>query len=1137
MTIRIVGNQIPLFDWGLNFGHLQLVRGSDTLATEIEVQPSDQFTGLGVWDVIVGGDHHETFYSPIERGRSVGHPYDPDRYQEVVLNLHVGQTESSVWSTASQYATLLSGMDFQYSPSQQNSNSFMNTLLYMVGHDVEIYLTQLSAGQISRYPAVSRNVLFDVVPIDFGTDVSVATSGTSSADYIRLGRGNDTITSSGGEDRIYTASGDDTLTAVLDAAPAGQYGIFEADQLRNIYDLGRASSWFGSDHDVVTYANVDEWGSTATAAFGVQDGEIVAAISSYSKGTDLVLGADEFLNIGEIDLSALDGGSTYTHSSGTLDVTGASSVQLDRAELDRLIGTRGRDVVTIDQAGANGSPYPSPDVYGGEGDDFISVSAAGVYRIDGGSGSDVLRGNVRVREIWGGNDDDQLYSAGDSYLNGGHGADQVFATFEDFVVGDADDTLYLNGVEVTGDIMFNTEWSFGDPTWDGGASTLSQALENLDVAVFVRPTPRLRDDFDGTVSTIEWYGWLVEDPSYAEHIDPFTNEFDTDTADAAITFRIGDFGINAGGIGHLDYIYDAYPLFLSSWWGPVPTDRLPAPPPGALPTIDAANLPTGSVSGTPSERQSSPAYEHDEDFYAYTRTDAADVQAFWEFARVEEVTSRNFTMATIEASAGIPLAGTLEAETLQGTAASDELRGEGGADNLIGDAGADLLYGGDGDDYISGGAQYDVIHGGDGDDRVDGGDGRDTVYLGAGNDVFLDNDQTGTHAHDAVWGGDGADRILGGGGDDAFHGEAGADEITGGIGDDVLSGGAGADVFLFASGDGADLVTDFALGEDLLVIDGAGIDPGDLPSDVTAAQDGTDVVLSYGAGDTIRLAGQDVADWGGSGGGGPAVIGEAGTVTVSQSGGGAWHRVTFAAPLADAVVVMGPVSFAGSQAATTRVRAVSETGFEFQIDEWDYLDGGHIAETIGWLAVEAGTHTLASGQAIVAGTQEIGTGFETVSFGTTLADAIVLSEVVTANEASAVTTRTKGVTSTGVELRLQEEEGADGVHADETVAWIAIEAGTDAGTGSVLQAFRTPDSLTHTAQEFLFASPFDAAPVLLADLQTTDGGDTAVLRAKALTATGATLFVEEEKSKDTEIGHTTEVAGILGIEDGWLMSA
>ena len=100
-------------------------------------------------------------------------------------------------------------------------------------------------------------------------------------------------------------------------------------------------------------------------------------------------------------------------------------------------------------------------------------------------------------------------------------------------------------------------------------------------------------------------------------------------------------------------------------------------------------------------------------------------------------------------------------------------------------------------------------------------------------------------------------------------------------------------------------------------------------------------------------------------------IGQVGTVTVGQASSAEWHSVAFDQPIADAVVVMSAMTQNGGDPFTVRVRNVTEDGFEFQIDEWDYLDGYHVTETLSWMAVEEGVHTLENGQTIYAGNETV----------------------------------------------------------------------------------------------------------------------------------------------------------------------
>jgi type II secretory pathway pseudopilin PulG len=255
-------------------------------------------------------------------------------------------------------------------------------------------------------------------------------------------------------------------------------------------------------------------------------------------------------------------------------------------------------------------------------------------------------------------------------------------------------------------------------------------------------------------------------------------------------------------------------------------------------------------------------------------------------------------------------------------------------------------------------------------------------------------------------------------------------------------------------------------------------------------------------------------------------VGETGTVAPFQFFAGQWFTVNLNNSYTNPIVVMGPASYADADPLTIRVRNVTATSFEYQIDEWDYLSGGffggfHPTETIHYMVMEAGTHTLDDGTVIEAGSANVGNPWSTVpltAFGST---PVVLSQVTTTNEGSAVTTRQRNVASTGFQVQLEEEEAA-GAHATETVHWIAVQQTIT----PLLEAAVTPNAVTQNWYAIGFGGSW-AAPVFLADMQTTDGGDPAVLRYRNLTATGVEVFVEEEQSNDTETNHITEAVGYV----------
>ncbi|WP_336965001.1 cellulase family glycosylhydrolase [Sphingobium aquiterrae] len=97
--------------------------------------------------------------------------------------------------------------------------------------------------------------------------------------------------------------------------------------------------------------------------------------------------------------------------------------------------------------------------------------------------------------------------------------------------------------------------------------------------------------------------------------------------------------------------------------------------------------------------------------------------------------------------------------------------------------------------------------------------------------------------------------LVGTGHDDALAGRNGSDTLQGGHGDDLLTGGGASDLFIHASGDGADIVTDFtATGAEADVIQLGHYAVGSfaqLSSHIS--QQGADTLIQLGDGDSIML--------------------------------------------------------------------------------------------------------------------------------------------------------------------------------------------------------------------------------------------------------------------------------------------
>ena len=263
-------------------------------------------------------------------------------------------------------------------------------------------------------------------------------------------------------------------------------------------------------------------------------------------------------------------------------------------------------------------------------------------------------------------------------------------------------------------------------------------------------------------------------------------------------------------------------------------------------------------------------------------------------------------------------------------------------------------------------------------------------------------------------------------------------------------------------------------------------------------------------------------------------IGQVGTVSVEQSSSTQWHSVSFDQPIGDAVVVMNAMTQNDSDPFTIRVRNVTDNGFEFQIDEWDYLDGQHGMETLSWMAVETGVHTLENGQTLYAGTETVDSKSAKFDLPDELTNPVVLAQVQSVNEASAVTVRTDIQNNGQVQLYLQEEERLrNGGHDDETVGVIAIDNGGAAADGMIVGT--TGDRVRHTNTNESYGDDFAGAEhALFTNMQSDDGRDTAEARVTASNDTGFSVHIDEEQSRNAETNHITEDVGFAAIEVGTL---
>jgi uncharacterized protein (DUF1800 family) len=265
---------------------------------------------------------------------------------------------------------------------------------------------------------------------------------------------------------------------------------------------------------------------------------------------------------------------------------------------------------------------------------------------------------------------------------------------------------------------------------------------------------------------------------------------------------------------------------------------------------------------------------------------------------------------------------------------------------------------------------------------------------------------------------------------------------------------------------------------------------------------------------------------------------ESGAVTITQANADAWLWVPFTRTFAKPpVVVMGPSTRADAAAAIVTAVDVYTNGFYCQINEWDYLDGAHAAETVHFFALTEGSHNF-GGQIWQVGkipavnrtavSQPL-TGFTSTP--------VVLTQVHSYNNwtsfdgVQAIKTRINNVTNTGFQVQLETEEAAAAQTLfSEGVSYIAVSQGTGYLDGKVLSAVRTSAATTHTLATVTFPAA-RTNPIFVAQTQTINDTDPGELRMASLTTASVQVHFQEETSVNADVTHAAEAVGYLAIGD------
>jgi len=675
--------------------------------------------------------------------------------------------------------------------------------------------------------------------IDGGAGDDTITGGRG-VDYLGGGDGNDVLSGGAGNDILVGGVGDDTASG-----GKGRDYLYDYDEGKKTFDTG-------SGDDVVIVSYKADAGSTVTGGEGQDTFSWFADFKSLDDITFTAKAPGQIGTIGTVSYTGFEsfyiiaGAGDDTMTGGASDdyLVGGDIIGTDDDGDDVLYGAKGNDNLY----GGTGSN----SLYGGFGDDVISsrgsndIMAGGpgidvavidrsksadafnfttygadnvavasdgsviydceIFRISLGkasvieihnTGNDEVEGSDESDSIFADGGNDSLYgNKGDDTLRGGGG--------DDYLTGDAGTDTLMGAM---GDDNLRDGSDLSADTLNGGAGSDRASIDDTGL-------PGAAFDFtlgSGTVATGDGRTLIsiesldiycgdgnnrVTGGSLHDYLNGGAGNDTLNGAGGDDTLT-GNQGVDslAGGTGN-DYLdagrVDSGLDFLNGGKG---NDQVSISSDG-----DRANGGLGSDTITLS-------FAGDDGNYSFTLTNG--------LIHYGKSTFTGFEAIKYEGSDGN--------DTVTGGALTDEFTDSAGKDRYHGAGGRDIFNAGD----ING---ADTFDGGSGFDRISYSGSRPHVEIdlvtpllnggGATKDTYVSIESFDLTEEGDVFNGDGkANNVYANDGGDALNGRSGRDWLAGGDGADRLTGGAGADKFFYAeSSEGGDLITDFQVGIDKIVI-------------------------------------------------------------------------------------------------------------------------------------------------------------------------------------------------------------------------------------------------------------------------------------------------------------------------------
>ncbi|MEZ7490649.1 H-type lectin domain-containing protein [Pseudoalteromonas distincta] len=280
-----------------------------------------------------------------------------------------------------------------------------------------------------------------------------------------------------------------------------------------------------------------------------------------------------------------------------------------------------------------------------------------------------------------------------------------------------------------------------------------------------------------------------------------------------------------------------------------------------------------------------------------------------------------------------------------------------------------------------------------------------------------------------------------------------------------------------------------------------------------------------------------------------------------------WTKVNFQQQYITPPAVFMLSTNQGGNPAIIRIRNITTTSFEALPLEPSGEDGGHISMGAHYLAVEYGVHQFPDGTIMEVGSTDLllelqygsksgfapltPKGYKSLTFAEPFTQrpnffhSLQTLNSIDSNPPSealipflTVAVESNSLSASGVNIALEASETALGIIKNETVAYMAVEPGSnrtftdDNGVEVSWETFFTGfeiDGWSDGCNYFSFTNNFSVAPLVVASKNSRQEDDGGWLRSCNLRTDRLGLVVDEDRDGDNERRHVNEEASILAM--------